>query len=189
MLAGQMVSRFGHYKRWMLGGGVVLMTGLSLLATMPDNVTYYQVLLYVVLCGLGLGPSMPLYTLAVQNAIEPRLLGQATSASQFFRQIGGAIAAAGLGAVLTFSLAQSLPAAGAAAGSEVTVTEGPSLPSGLAQLSGLPKEVVRAAFTHAVSRIYLCTLLLVMAGWITTWFIPEIPLRKPNAVREPAVAE
>ncbi|MGY2132199.1 MDR family MFS transporter [Hymenobacter sp. HD11105] len=191
MLAGQMVSRFGHYKRWMLGGGVVLMTGLSLLASMPDNVTYYQVLFYVVLCGLGLGPSMPLYTLAVQNAIEPRLLGQATSASQFFRQIGGAIAAAGLGAVLASSLAQSLPAAARAADSpsEIIVSEGPALPTGLARLSGLPKDVVRAAFTHAISRIYLCTLLLVIAGWITTWFIPELPLRKTNAVREPAIAE
>ncbi|MBC8083238.1 MAG: MFS transporter, partial [Hymenobacter sp.] len=111
LLAGQMVSRFGHYKRWMLGGIVVLLGGLSLLATMPATVSYGQVLAYLLLCGLGLGPTMPLYTLAIQNAIEPRLLGQATSASQFFRQIGGAITASILGAVLTLTLAESLPTA------------------------------------------------------------------------------
>ncbi|GAB2465511.1 hypothetical protein GCM10011375_34390 [Hymenobacter qilianensis] len=187
MLAGQMVSRFGHYKRWMLGGGVVLMIGLGLLANMSADVTYYQVVFYVVLCGLGLGPSMPLYTLAVQNAIEPRLLGQATSASQFFRQIGGAIAAAGLGAILTFNLAQSLPAtlAGPATSTEVSVTEGPSLPPGLAEVAGNSTPAVRAAFTHSISRIYLCTLLLVMAGWVATLFIPELPLRKSNAISQP----
>jgi EmrB/QacA subfamily drug resistance transporter len=190
MLAGQMVSRFGHYKRWMLGGGMVLMTGLSLLATMSDSVTYYQVLFYVVLCGLGLGPSMPLYTLAVQNAIEPRLIGQATSSSQFFRQIGGAIAAAGLGTVLTISLAQALPAAAATpAAAEVSITEGPILPPGLAQVVGKRTPAIRAAFTHAISRIYLCTLLVVMAGWVTTMFIPELPLRKTNTMRQPALAE
>ena len=47
LLAGQMVSRFGHYKRWMLGGLVVLLGGLSLLATMPATVGYYQVLVYL----------------------------------------------------------------------------------------------------------------------------------------------
>ena len=101
LVAGRMVSRFGYYKRWMLGGGLVVLIGLGLLATMPATVGYGQVLAYVLLTGLGLGPSMPLYTLAIQNAVEMRQMGQATSAAQFFRQIGGAIAAALLGAVLT----------------------------------------------------------------------------------------
>ncbi|UOQ77571.1 hypothetical protein MUN84_02400 [Hymenobacter sp. 5516J-16] len=85
---------------------------MSLLATMPVTVSYRQVLGYLLLCGIGLGPTMPLYTLAIQNAIEPQLMGQATSASQFFRQIGGAITASVLGAILTFTLTHSLPATG-----------------------------------------------------------------------------
>ncbi len=58
-----------------------------------------------------------------------------------------------------------------------------------AQVAGRSSPAIRVAFTHAISRIYLCTLLLVMAGWITTIFIPELPLRKSNAVRQPALAE
>ena len=181
LLAGQMVSRFGHYKRWMLAGLVVLLGGLSLLATMPPTVGYGQILGYLLLCGIGLGPTMPLYTLAIQNAIEPRLLGQATSASQFFRQIGGAITASVLGTVLTLALAQSLPAAGAPAltsGRQTVVAEGPALP---AAAGGAASPALRAAFSKAISQVYLVNIFLVMGGLLMTLFVPELPLRKTNA--------
>jgi len=188
MLAGQMVSRFGHYRRWMLAGLVVLLGGLSLLATMPVTVHYEQVLGYLLLCGIGLGPTMPLYTLAIQNAIEPRLLGQATSASQFFRQIGGAITASFLGAILTLTLSQSLPTSAApssAATQKTVVAEGPALPSAAATAPASPE--VRAAFSKAISRVYLFNIFLVLGGLVMTLFVPELPLRKTNAAA-PALA-
>lgn len=180
LLAGQMVSRFGHYKYWMLGGLTLLLVGLSLLATMPPNVQYYQVLIYLAVCGLGLGPTMPLYTLAVQNATEPQLMGQATSASQFFRQIGGALAASALGAVLSFTLAHELPTAAAGPSARPLVATG-----GAAQAATTPSAlnpVARAAFSKAIKRIYLFDIFLVVGGLITTLFIPELPLRKSNDV-------
>ena len=180
LLAGRMVSRFGHYKRWMLAGLVVLLGGLSLLATMPVSVSYCQVLSYLLLCGFGLGPTMPLYTLAIQNAIEPRLMGQATSASQFFRQIGGAIAASVLGTVLTLTLAQSMPAVAASTPTRQTVVaEGPALPAATTTAPSSPVE--RAAFSKAISRVYLVNIFLVVGGLIMTLFVPELPLRRSNA--------
>ncbi|HEX8506673.1 MAG TPA: MDR family MFS transporter [Hymenobacter sp.] len=182
LLAGQMVSRFGHYKRWMLGGLVVLLGGLSLLATMPATVSYYQVLGYLLLCGIGLGPTMPLYTLAIQNAIEPRLLGQATSACQFFRQIGGAITASVLGTVLTLTLAQSMPVSAAppmVPVKQTVVAEGPALPAAAATAAASPE--VKAAFSKAISRVYLVNICLVLGGLLVTLFVPELPLRKSNA--------
>src|SRR5690606_35804265 len=70
--AGQLVSRLGHYRRLLLGSGVVLLVGLALLARMGPGVSYGRVTLYMALCGLGLGPSFPLYTLAIQNAVDVR---------------------------------------------------------------------------------------------------------------------
>ena len=84
VVSGQLVSRFGHYRRLMLGGGVILAVGVFLLSSMSADIPYWQVTLYMVICGLGLGPSLPLYTLAIQNAVDVRKIGQATSASQFF---------------------------------------------------------------------------------------------------------
>ncbi len=191
LLAGQMVSRYGHYKRWMLAGLVVLMGGLLLLATMPPTVSYRQVLLYLLICGVGLGPSMPLYTLAIQNAVEPQFIGQATSASQFFRQIGGAIAASVLGVILSLGLSSVLPAAGPAGGVATTaaqsqaapVSESPvAVPDGMAASPEL-----KAAFSSAISHVYLVTLLLVAAGFVMTLFVPELPLRKTNEEGPPMV--
>ena len=177
MLAGQMVSRFGHYRRWMLSGLVLLLIGLSLLATMPPGVLYDQVLIYLAICGLGLGPTMPLYTLAVQNATVPALMGQATSASQFFRQIGGALTASALGAVLSFTLANQLPAvAQASATGRPVMAESPDRPATATAASTSP--AVRTVFATAIRRIYTVDILLVVGGFILTLLIPELPLRK-----------
>jgi MFS family permease len=110
IISGQLVSRFGHYKRWMLGGIVLVSIGIFLLSNLSVTTTYWNVLLIMTLCGLGIGPSMPLYTLAIQNSVDPREIGQATSASQFFRQIGASIGTAVMGTVLAYTLSVSINA-------------------------------------------------------------------------------
>ena len=180
IVAGQLVSRFGHYKRWMLGGLALLLVGMGLLATMPATVSYYQLLLYLAVCGLGIGPSFPLFTLAVQNATEPRLIGQATAAVQFFRQIGGAVFTSILGAVLAFSLATNLPAN--APVPTPSLTESPLDPNAPVPP---PTPQVRLAFATAVKKVYVGSFFLVVAGLLLTFFIPEIPLRKPEEVARP----
>ncbi len=108
--SGQIVARTGNYKMLLLGGGAILLVAVLLLSGMTTGTTFGQVFGYMLICGLGFGPSMPLYTLAVQNAVPLQLIGQSTSASQFFRQIGGAVGAAVMGTLLAASLARSLPA-------------------------------------------------------------------------------
>ncbi|GAA4382875.1 MDR family MFS transporter [Hymenobacter koreensis] len=187
MLAGQMVSRFGHYRRWMLAGNVLLLVGLGLMSTLSEATTYTQVLVYLFVCGVGAGPSMPLYTLAIQNAIEPKLMGQATSASQFFRQIGGAMAAAALGTLLTLSLAKAVPATAATspssppAAQRAVVSEGPALPTGATPEGTRQPAHIRQAFSEAISRIYLLVMGVVALGLLATLLVPELPLRKTNA--------
>jgi MFS family permease len=102
-LAGQFVAKVG-YRRPIFGGGVLFLVSVILLATMSADVTYLRVTAYMVLAGLGVGPSMPLFTLAVQNAVDVRFIGQATSASQFFRQTGATVGAALMGTVLGTTL-------------------------------------------------------------------------------------
>ena len=102
-LAGQMVARIG-YRKQVFWGGVLFLLSVVLLALMGAEVRYGQVAAYMVLAGLGVGPSMPLFTLAVQNAVDVRFIGQATSASQFFRQTGATVGAAIMGAVLGTTL-------------------------------------------------------------------------------------
>ncbi|HIF38286.1 MAG TPA: MFS transporter [Gemmatimonadetes bacterium] len=103
-LSGQLVSRYGHYRLQIFCGGLLFLCSSLLLAQMDSNTSYLTVMFYTTLCGIGVGPSLPLLTLAIQNAIDVRLIGQATSASQFFRQIGSTMGAAVMGTVLATTL-------------------------------------------------------------------------------------
>ena len=108
-LAGQVADRIG-YRRQIVAGTAVFLLGVVLLARMDADTAYGQIYLHMMLCGLGAGPGMPLFTLAIQNATDVRFVGQATSASQFFRQTGATVGAAAMGAVLTFTLAATFGA-------------------------------------------------------------------------------
>ncbi len=160
VISGQLVSRFGHYRRLILTGSAILFVAVFLLSRMEPDITFGRVTLYMVITGLGIGPTMPLYTLAIQNAVDVRRLGQATSASQFFRQIGGAIGTAILGTVLSVTLtsafATNLPAAPAGASGPtpaVATSEGATAPGGAANVADAVRaaaEAQMAALTTAV---------------------------------------
>jgi MFS family permease len=135
--AGQMASRVGHLRDQILVGGLGALGACVLLARMEPGVAYGTITIYMVLCGLGFGPTLPLFTLAIQNAVDVRLVGQATSAAQFFRQIGGTAGVAVLGTILATTLADSfqgleLPeevaASAAAAPERLASTGGGELP-------------------------------------------------------------
>ncbi len=135
-LAGQVVNRVG-YTRPIFAGGLLFLLSVLLLATMGAEVPYARVTAYMVLAGLGVGPGMPLFTLAVQNAVDVRFIGQATSAAQFFRQMGATVGAAVMGTVLgttlgaafaTIELPPEVLAAPDASVEEMVSTGGAELP-------------------------------------------------------------
>ena len=109
--AGQLATRTGRYKPYMLAGNVwLLLNFLAMHYVIALDTPLWLVLALMVSMGLGLGPSMPLYTLAVQNSVDPSRMGTASSATQFFRQIGSTLGTALLGAVLAASLQGAIKA-------------------------------------------------------------------------------
>src|SRR5690606_6030556 len=110
------------------------------------------VTLLMVITGIGIGPSMPLYTLAIQNAVDVRKLGQATSASQFFRQIGGAVGTAIFGTVLSVTLATAFATNLASVGPGVAAApQGFSAEGGAG--SGGITDSVRSAFNEGLATV------------------------------------
>jgi len=148
VVSGQLVSAMGRYRLLMLVGAAILFVGILLLSRMGPDVPYWRVTIYMVIAGLGVGPSMPLYTLAIQNAVDVRRVGQATSASQFFRQIGGTVGAAVMGTVLATSLTASFSAMQAPAGMD------PSSFGAGSQVSAEGLDQVQAGITAAFDRQY-----------------------------------
>lgn len=154
-VSGQVVSRIGHLRDLVVGGGVLVLASVGALALMGADVAYAQVTLILLVAGVGMGPSMPLFILAVQNAVDLRRIGQATSATQFFRQIGATVGAAVMGGVLAATLSLSfaaleLPASVTAddAGSveRMAATGGAALPDRVRDAyAGLAREAAEAA--------------------------------------------
>jgi EmrB/QacA subfamily drug resistance transporter len=106
IISGQLVSRIGRYKPLMLTGIVILATAFVIMGfTLTPESTQAEVTLKMILMGLGLGPAIPLYTLAVQNTVPPQMTGVASSSALFFRSMGSTIGVAILGSIFanTFS--------------------------------------------------------------------------------------
>jgi EmrB/QacA subfamily drug resistance transporter len=190
-LAGRMVSKNGHYKRYMITGALFLLIGIFLMSRMGDGATVGQVAWRMFVVGLGLGPAQSLFSTVAQNSAPEGQMGVVTSASQFFRQIGSTVGTALFGALLTARLASEMTARG----------EGGAR-SGLAQLQTLAfnhegpvgaasvavDPIVKAAFGMAMSQVFMAALVVVALGLLAILAIPNVPLRKHHVHAEP-VAE
>ena len=109
ILSGQLVSRLGRYKALILGSQLVLTVAFGLMAfTLSPTSTQLSLTLKMILVGLGLGPAIPLLTLAIQNGVAPHQIGVATSSATFFRQMGSTIGVALLGTVFGVALSSSM---------------------------------------------------------------------------------
>jgi hypothetical protein len=193
----------------MLGGFVMMVIGVGLLTQIDVDTSATTITLYMVLCGLGIGPSFPLYTLAVQNAVDFRLMGQATSASQFFRQIGGTFAIAIMGTLFATTMSdrmaelKPLPVAAQAQTLHAEhVTKGPmphdSVETDVYQhqesrrVSAAPSSTnsaVRAAFADGITLVFKMVFVLIVLAFIATLRIPNLPLRATKEAAGPPPVE
>ena len=108
IVGGQIIARVRRVKPFTILGAVVMTFGVYLLTTLDVDSTPATVALYLAVTGLGLGWLMPTATLAVQNTVEKKMLGVATSATQFIRSLGSTVGTAMIGSIVTRNYADNL---------------------------------------------------------------------------------
>ncbi len=108
VFSGQLTSRTGRYKAIAVAGLVVATAALFLMSRMSASTSPGSLILRMIATGLGIGATLPVFTLAVQNAFEHSKLGIATASTQLFRSIGATVGTAVLGSVLNARLAREL---------------------------------------------------------------------------------
>lgn len=144
VIGGQIIARVKRVKPFTLLGTVVMSVGVYLLTTLDTSSTQATVALYLTVTGLGLGWIMPTTNLAVQSTVDRRLLGVATSATQFVRSIGSTVGTAVIGSIVTKGYAEGL-----------VVNAPPQAPqrlvSALENPQALVSEGAREALTRAAS--------------------------------------
>jgi hypothetical protein len=157
--------------------------GLALLATLDVNSATWLASAYMLVLGLGLGMVMQVLVLAVQNAVDYRDLGVATSGTTLFRSIGGSIGVAMFGAIFSSNLARGL-AENLPAGTHLpSATE----PSAIAALPPAVKDVYLHVFAAALHPVFLAAAVVGAVGFGLTWLLREVPLR--GAVRAESIGE
>jgi EmrB/QacA subfamily drug resistance transporter len=166
IFSGQMISRTGRYKKFPVIGTAIMTVGLFLLARLTADTTRLTASLLLLILGVGLGMVMQVLVIAVQNAVEYRDLGVATSGNTLVRLMGGSLGTAVLGAIFASHLAASV-------GKQAT---GLSVQT-LAHMPPALRATYSAAFTASIDRVFLVAALVAAAGFLLTWLLPERPLR------------
>ena len=182
--SGRLMSKNGRYRIYPILGGAFMTIAMLLMSTLAIDTPFWTIAVFEFLLGAGLGFAMQTITVAVQNAIQRRDMGVATSAVTFFRSMGGAFGTAIFGAVLTtrltHHLTDTLPAS--------TVAQIPAgATSDISRIAALPDAIkgpVLDAFMHAIQDVFRTGVPFMAAAFVVAFFLKEISLK--GAHPEPA---
>jgi EmrB/QacA subfamily drug resistance transporter len=179
--SGRAISKLGRYRAFPIAGCAVMTVGMVLLSRLGVSTSYAYLAASMAVLGFGMGLVMPVLVLAVQNAVDPRDMGTATSSTTFFRSIGGSFGVAIFGAIFSNRLATWLPrelprAAGLHAGEASTL-----LHSSPARLRALPPAVHQGliqAFAHSLHAVFLWAIPFGVLAFLVSLTLREVPLRE-----------
>ncbi|MFI5909452.1 MDR family MFS transporter [Dactylosporangium sp. NPDC051541] len=176
IVVGQLITRTGKIKPYIIAGTIVLVAGFGLLATIDHETSLVYVSAGMLLVGIGVGMSMQNLVLAVQNTVQLKDIGAASATVAFFRSLGGTIGVSVLGAVLarrvTSNITESVTAAGGQvpAGGETSNLNLNALPEAF-------QHIVRAAYGDATGHIFLISAVIAVVGVIAALFMKPATLR------------
>ncbi|MET9725676.1 MFS transporter [Streptomyces zaomyceticus] len=179
VVSGQLISRTGHYKIYPVAGSAVSVLGMWLLSRMDADTPRLQHSLWQAVLGTGIGLVMPVLVLAVQNSVRPADLGTATSAHNYFRQIGGSIGAAVFGTLFASRLDDALAdrLAGVLSGGPTALPPAESItPQTVHTLPPAVRDAYIQAYADAMPRIFLYLVPVLVLGLVLAFFLKEKPL-------------
>ncbi|GHF93022.1 MDR family MFS transporter [Streptomyces filamentosus] len=188
--SGQIITKTGRWKAWLVSGGALAAAGLGLLGTLRYDTPYWHTALFMAVLGLGLGMMMQNLVLCTQNQVEPADLGAASSVVTFFRSLGGAIGVSALGAVMAHRVTDYVKEGITALGPEAAkAMQQSGAGSGLPDMDALPgpiRTVFESAYGHGVGDVFLYAAPFAFIAFLVTLFIKEVALKSSTVTAEAA---
>jgi EmrB/QacA subfamily drug resistance transporter len=175
--SGQLISRYGRYKIFPIVGTLTTVIGLFLLSRLTPATGRLESSLYMLVLGIGLGLTMQVLVLAVQNSVEYRNLGTATSVSTFFRSIGGSFGVSIFGSVFNNVFRHNLASALGSKAGAFSSGVGNTSPAALAKLPRGVHAAYIGAFSNSLDRVFLTAVPVLAVAFILSWILKEVPLR------------
>jgi len=184
LVVGRLTTRTGRYKIFPVVGTIVAAGGLWLMSTMELDTSRLVSSLWMVVLGVGIGATLSVLTIAVQNTVELRDLGAGTASVNFFRTLGSTIGVAVFGAVLTRQLTDAI----------TTGLVGVDLPDGVTPdtltqnpraLGALPeplRTIAIGGLSDAITTVFIVAAGVMAIGAVAAITIRELPLRDTAAL-------
>jgi EmrB/QacA subfamily drug resistance transporter len=200
--SGKAITKHGYYKRFPIIGTAIMTIGLLLMSTLGRNTPFWQLSIFAIMIGTGLGLFVQTIVIALQNSVNFRDMGIATSSNTFFRSLGSVFGTAVFGTILTNRLGHYLNEnfnnlaatnPGALAGFDTNKLDG--IQSNTAILATLPPVIQSTALDSFVSSfhmVFLTAAPITAVGFILALLLREMPLRTNKdyaAAREEAAGE
>jgi len=189
LISGRLISKHGKYRRFPIIGTALLALSFWLFSHISLTTSRIDLGIWMVILGIGVGQVMPVMTLAVQNAVERKDLGSATSVVTFSRSIGSSLGAAIFGTILlnrlTYHINQTIPGAAGAQAAK-------SLRSSTAGLHHLPPAAahnVLVAFANSFHDVFLAGIPFAVLAFMVALFLRESPLRESHDPNPSVAAE
>lgn len=181
-LAGQLITRYGKWKSFVVTGSIALLLGLIMMGQLRYDTSFWYVGISMFIMGCGVGMTMQNLVLVVQNTADPRQMGVSSSAVAFFRMLGGTAGMSAMGAMLAnqvasymkdgvSKLAETMP--------EILAHTEDLMRGVLPKLSELPTplvEVVESAYGHGIGNVFFAAAPVAVIAIIAIAFIPNKPL-------------
>ena len=191
IVVGQLITRFGRWKPYVIVGAVLMIAGSVLLSTLHYDTNFVLVSVYMFLLGAGVGMSMQNLVLIVQNTARPEDLGAASSGVTFFRSLGGTVGVSVMGSALAATVAglftdrktdimtaiAGLGEKGAAVAKQLTSGTLPEVHT----LPDAVRVIVEDIYAQGIASSFLIAVPLAVISMIAVVFLPNTPLTRMTA--------
>ena len=192
--SGQMMSRTGRYKFLLIGGIAVMAAGMLSFATVDETTGRVEAIVRMIVMTLGLGVTLPLLQVVVQNAVPFSVVGVATASVQFFRQIGGTLGVAVLTGIMVGRFRDGL---GEAAAGLPAVLDNPSALLNESEVAGLQQRyeatagagapafeavlaAARVSLAEAIALVFVVGAVVVACSLVAAVVLPELELESAS---------
>jgi EmrB/QacA subfamily drug resistance transporter len=196
---GQLISRFGRWKPYLVVGGVLLVAGSYLLSTISYDTNFVVVSVYMFLLGAGVGMTMQNLVLVVQNTADPSQIGVSSSGVTFFRSLGGTIGVSVMGAALAARVVdlvaqrkEDITAAIMGLGDQAQYWAQQLQTGSLPKVSAMPdtlRVVFEDIYANGISHSFLIAVPFAVLSLVAIVFLPNKPLTTMTTVERMQASE
>ncbi|KQW04836.1 MFS transporter [Leifsonia sp. Root4] len=175
--SGIAITKSGKYKIYPIVGALVTALAMTAMTTLAASTPIWLICVYLFVFGAGLGLIMQVVVLVVQNAVDPEIVGTATSTNNYFREVGASLGVAIFGALFTTRLSENLTAifteAGATDVGNATATLDPQT---LSQLPEPVRDSIVNAYAESLAPVFWYLIPFILIAFVFALFLKQIPL-------------